>query len=136
MAIKSKKIKLTSRERTKARLRKKLTGTDAKPRLSVFKSEKHTYAQLISDESGKTIVSASTLEGAVVEKIAKIEKSATQNDSRSCKSVAAAIAVGITLAERAKAAGIEHLVFDRNGFLYHGRVKAVADGARQGGMAF
>lgn len=138
MAIKSKKIKYTSRERTKARLRKKISGTDVKPRLSVYKSGQNTYAQLISDESGKTIVAASTLESAIVEKAAALDKKATgaTNDSKSKKSVAAATAVGLAIAERAKAAGINQLVFDRNGFLYHGRIKAVAEGARQGGMEF
>lgn len=98
MAIKSKKVKFSSRERIKARLRKKISGTDIKPRLSVFKSGKHTYAQLISDESAKTIVSASSLDSAVVEKAASLDKKFSFNDSKSTKSVAVAAAVGYVVA--------------------------------------
>lgn len=136
MAIESKKVKFSARERIKARLRKKISGTDAKPRMSVFKSGRHTYAQIISDESGKTIVSASSLDSAVVEKASTLSDDCSNNSSASTKSVKAAMAVGIVIAERAKEKGIQNIVFDRNGFLYHGRIKAIADGARQGGLEF
>ncbi len=136
MAVKSKRVKLDARGRLKARLKKKIRGTDLKPRLSVFKSDKHTYAQLISDESARTLASASTLDAAVIEKAANVDMGEAANTSRSTKSIAAATAVGLVLGERAKAAGVEQLVFDRNGFFYHGRIKAVADGARKAGLSF
>jgi large subunit ribosomal protein L18 len=100
--------------------------------LSVFRSSKHTYAQLISDEDHRTVASASTLDKEVQSQIAKLEKEA----KGSSKSVAAARAVGLVLAERSKAAKVSSVVFDRNGFLYTGRVKALADGAREGGLEF
>lgn len=136
MAIKSKVVKLSPRERKKQRLRKKIRGTDAKPRLCIFKSVRHTYAQLISDESGKTIAAASTQESAVMERAAGLKAEDLRNEARSAKSEAGARAVGLVVAERAKEKGVARLVFDRNGFLYHGRVKAVAEGARQAGLEF
>jgi len=136
MAIKSKKVKLTSRERTMARLRKKISGSDLKPRLIVFRTSRNIFVQIISDDSNKTLVSASTLESVVLEKAKTFVDVSFPNDSRSSKSVSAAMATGLIIAERAKAAGINDIVFDRNGFLYHGRIKAVADGARLGGLNF
>lgn len=136
MAIESKKVKFSARERIKARLRKKISGTDIKPRMSVFKSGRHTYAQIISDESGKTIASASSLDSAVIEKASTLPSDSSNNNSASTKSVKTAMAVGMVIAERAKEKGIQNIVFDRNGFLYHGRIKAIADGARQGGLEF
>ncbi len=116
--------KTDSRIRRKKRIRRKVTGTQARPRLSVFRSARHIYAQIIDDNSGCTLVSASSLEKPLAQAAAdkkKVEKAAL---------------VGKTLAERAHAKGIAKVVFDRNGFLYHGRVKAVSDGAREGGLQF
>ena len=114
--------KLNARGRRHRRVRKKVRGTTARPRLSVFRSSRHTYAQLIDDANGQTVASASTME----------------TDARTATSgtVDAAKAVGTRLGERAKAAGITAVVFDRGGFRYHGRVAAVADGARESGLEF
>jgi len=108
------------RKRRKIGIRKKIFGSDQKPRLTVFRSSKHTYAQIVNDFDGKTLVSASSVQ----EKIAK------------GGNVEAAKQVGTRLAEKAKAAGIDTVAFDRNGFKYHGRVKALADAAREGGLKF
>jgi large subunit ribosomal protein L18 len=102
------------------RVRKKLRGTAARPRLSVFRSLGHTYAQVIDDVSGRTLAAAATIEAE-----ARTGKTST---------VAAAKDVGKRVAERAKAAGVTTVVFDRGGFKYHGRVAAVADGAREAGL--
>ena len=106
------------RNRIKRRIRKKISGTQARPRLTVFRSTQHIYAQLIDDLAGHTLASASSLENGI-DKGSNTEKSAE---------------VGKRLAERAKEAGIEAAVFDRNGFRYHGRVKALAEGVREGGI--
>lgn len=106
------------RIKIKFRIRKSVNGTVERPRLSVFRSNKQIYAQVINDETGTTLASASSLG---MEKMAKIEQ---------------AQKVGALVAEKAKAAGIEKVVFDRNGYLYHGRVKALADAAREGGLNF
>jgi len=113
--------KLEKRIRIKRRVRGKISGSSELPRLSVYKSNKEIYAQLIDDKSGKTLVAASSREKNVDAKGTKIEISA---------------AVGKAIAAKAVAAGIENIVFDRNGFVYHGRVKALADGAREGGLKF
>ena len=113
--------KLEKRIRIKRRVRGKISGSSELPRLSVYKSNKEIYAQLIDDNSGKTLVSASSREKGVDAKGTKTEVSA---------------AVGKAIATKAIAAGIENIVFDRNGFVYHGRVKALADGAREGGLKF
>ena len=113
--------KVEKRLRIKRRVRGKISGSAELPRLSVFKSNKEIYAQLIDDKSGKTLVAASSREKGVDAKGTKTEVSAN---------------VGKAIAEKAKAAGIEKVVFDRNGFVYHGRVKALADGAREGGLQF
>jgi large subunit ribosomal protein L18 len=113
--------KLEKRIRIKRRVRGKISGSSELPRLSVYKSNKEIYAQLIDDNSGKTLASASSREKGVDANGTKIEISA---------------AVGKAIAAKAKAAGIESIVFDRNGFVYHGRVKALADGAREGGLKF
>ncbi|ALR31735.1 MULTISPECIES: 50S ribosomal protein L18 [Chryseobacterium] len=113
--------KLEKRIRIKRRVRGKISGSSELPRLSVYKSNKEIYAQLIDDNSGKTLVSASSREKGVDANGTKTEISA---------------AVGKAIAAKAKAAGIENIVFDRNGFVYHGRVKALADGAREGGLKF
>lgn len=135
MATQGKKIAKTSRQKRKLRIRHKLEGTSDRPRLSIFRSSKHMYAQIISDSEKKTLVSASTLDKEVVAAIAKLAEKAKDAKSSS-KSVCAARAVGLVLAERSKAAKVAQVVFDRNGFLYAGRVKAVADGAREGGLNF
>ena len=109
------------RQRRHLRVRKKVRGTAARPRLAVFRSSKHTYAQVIDDVAGRTIASASTMEGAA---------------QGGGGTVAAAKSVGERVAERAKLAGIATVVFDRGGFKYHGRVAAVADGARSSGLEF
>ena len=109
------------RHRRHRRVRKKVRGTAARPRLAVFRSNKHVYAQLIDDLAGATLLSASTAEKGVTVSGANVE---------------AATAVGKRLGERAKAAGITSAVFDRGGFRYHGRVAAVADGARDAGLEF
>jgi len=135
MATHGKKLAKTTRARVKLKIRKKISGTSDKPRLSVFRSSKHTYAQLIVDDNQKTLVAASTLEKevqAIIEKLAAGESA----DKKSLKSVLAARAVGLVLAERSKASKIGTVVFDRNGFLFTGRVKALADGAREGGLNF
>jgi large subunit ribosomal protein L18 len=106
------------------RMRRHIIGTEARPRLSVFRSEKHIYAQIIDDSKSMTLVSASTLDADVK---AQIEKT---NDTQ------AAAAVGKVLAERAAGKGITEVVFDRGGFLYHGRVQALADAAREAGLKF
>ena len=103
------------------RIRKRVSGTPGRPRLSVFRSTKHIYAQLVDDQTGATLVQASSKEAAK-----KGEGGKT----------AAGTAVGQLLAERAKAKGIVRVSFDRGGYLYHGRVKALADGARAGGLEF
>ncbi len=113
--------KVEKRNRIKRRVRGKISGSATLPRLSVYKSNKEIYAQLVDDKEGKTLVSASSREKGV--------------DAKGTKTEVAA-AVGKAIAEKAKAAGIENIVFDRNGFVYHGRVKALADGARQGGLKF
>ncbi len=107
------------RLRLKLSIRKKISGTDVKPRLSVFRSNTSIYAQLIDDVQGHTLAAASSKELGL--KNGNVEN---------------AKAVGAKIAEKALAAGISSVVFDRNGYLYHGRVKAVADGAREGGLKF
>ena len=116
------KSKTSRRLKIKYRVRKRVVGTDEKPRLSVFRSNKQIYAQLINDEKGVTLVSASSREKAFAE--AKGTKSDLAKE------------VGKLIAEKAKEAGIENVVFDRNGYLYHGRIKSLADGAREGGLKF
>ena len=105
------------------RVRKKVRGTNTRPRLCVFRSGKHIYAQIISDESGSTLVSASTLSPSAPDEVKK--KSATR---------AAAKEVGTLVARACQEKGISEVVFDRNGFLYHGRIQALAEGAREAGL--
>lgn len=112
------------RQRRHARVRKHVKGTAEAPRLNVYRSLNHIYVQVIDDVKGVTLASASTLEKAVKEKIKDMTKTE------------AAKVVGATAGERAKAKGIETVVFDRGGYLYTGRVKAVADGAREAGLKF
>ena len=114
--------KAEARGRRHRRVRKKVRGTAARPRLAVFRSNRHIYAQVIDDVNGRTIVSASTVEA--------------DGRSAATSTVEAAKTVGKRVGERAKAAGIEVVVFDRGGFRYHGRVAGVADGAREAGLEF
>jgi len=116
--------KAAKRLRIKRRVRKKILGSSAKPRLSVFRSLKHMYAQLIDDQAGATMVSVSSLS----EDVKKSQKEAGK--------ISVSKLIGMELAKAAKAKGIETVVFDRNGYQYHGRVKAVAEGAREGGLKF
>ena len=116
---------LTNRERRHRRVRAKISGTTQRPRLNIFRSSAHMYAQLIDDTQSHTIVAASDLEDAV-----RARAGDGANKSARAK------AVGEVIAERARAAGVDAVLFDRGGFLYHGRVKAVADGAREGGLKF
>lgn len=113
-----------ARSRRHARVRKNLAGTTARPRLNVFKSLSGIYAQVIDDSAGRTLVSASTVDSELREKAKGMKKSEQ------------AKLVGQTIAERAKSKGISTVVFDRGGFRYVGRVKALADGAREGGLQF
>lgn len=137
MASKGKKIAVTPRARTKMRLRRRITGDAERPRVTVFKSSKHIYAQAINDIASQTLVSASTLEKEVIDQIAALSTEGVSHSStRSSKSVLAAHAVGLILAKRTLALKIDEVIFDRNGFIYKGRVRAVADGARKGGLKF
>ncbi|TAE78602.1 MAG: 50S ribosomal protein L18 [Verrucomicrobia bacterium] len=111
----------TGRERIHARIRKKVSGTAARPRLAVHYSNQHVYAQVIDDVAGRTLAAASTLD--------KSFENAAAN-------VACASQVGALVAERAKAANISAVVFDRGGHLYHGKIKALADAAREAGLKF
>ncbi len=116
--------KVTAREKRKNRIRRKLSGTAERPRLTVYKSLRHMYAQLVDDASGRTLVSVSTGSKAL--------KGEVKDDDKT----AAAKKVGAAIARAAKEKGIEAVVFDRNGFDYHGRVQAVAAAAREAGLKF
>jgi large subunit ribosomal protein L18 len=115
------------RDRIKHRIRKRVHGTEARPRLTVFRSVSHLYVQVVDDMHGTTIASASSLEPSVK---GTLPQAATGGN------VAGAKAVGKTIAERLLEKGVKQVVFDRNGFLYHGRIKAVADAAREAGLEF
>ncbi len=106
------------------RVRKKIQGTVERPRLCVFRSSKHIYAQLVDDERGATVAAVSTLSPLY------LEKTAAKGKKDAAKSV------GVLIAELAKAKGVEQVIFDRNQYRYHGRIKAVAEGAREGGLKF
>ncbi|HLP56542.1 MAG TPA: 50S ribosomal protein L18 [Fluviicola sp.] len=113
--------KLNRRAKIKRRIRKKISGTAQLPRLSVFRSNKQIYAQLIDDTNGVTLVAASSYNNKAASKKNKVDQAAV---------------VGKEIAEKAVKAGVESVVFDRNGYLYHGRVKSLADSAREGGLKF
>ena len=117
------KQKRARRQRAHFRVRSRLRGTAERPRLSVFKSARHIYAQVIDDDAGRTLVQASTLDPEVAGKL---------DGARG--NVAAAKLIGTLVAERAKQSGIERVVFDRGGFIYHGKIKAVAEAAREHGL--
>lgn len=122
--MKTKKIK-TRRDKIRLKIRKKIKGTPDKPRLVVFRSINQMYAQLIDDVNHRTIMSVTSMNKDIKEKLSS-EKT----------KVAKSKLIGKLLAEKAKSSNIEKVVFDRSGYLYHGRVKAVADGAREGGLKF
>jgi len=115
------KERVVSRGRVRERIRSKITGTADRPRLAVFKSLKHIYAQVIDDASGKTIASASSRD---------------KDSSTKGANAAAAKAVGVLIAKKAKDKGVTQVVFDRGGYLYHGNIKALADAARENGLKF
>lgn len=122
MAVNNKKV--AARLRRKRSIRKRISGTAERPRLSVFRSNRHIYAQVIDDDSGRTLATASTLHADLIDAV-KDEKKAD-----------AAALVGKKIAAQCLERQIEAVVFDRNGFIYHGRVKALAEGAREGGLRF
>lgn len=113
---------LTGRARRKRRIRKKLSGTGARPRLTVFRSSRHIYAQVVDDTTGNTLASASS----------QLKGLEFDGDGK----VGAAKAVGESVAKACLEAGIKSVVFDRNGFMYHGRIQALADAAREAGLTF
>lgn len=113
-----------ARKKRHMRIRNRLSGTAERPRLSVFRSLKHMYAQVIDDKDGRTLVAASTLDPALRAQLAELPKKEE------------AARVGQLIAERAKAAGITRVVFDRGGYLYHGRVQQLANAAREAGLVF
>jgi large subunit ribosomal protein L18 len=114
--------KVSARRKIRHRIRRKISGSGSKPRLSVFRSNNDIYVQLIDDDNGTTIAAASSREKDIAaQKVNKVEKSKM---------------VGAAVARKASELGIKDVVFDRGGYLYHGRVKAVADGAREGGLQF
>ena len=119
----SRKVREDGRFKRKRRIRKKINGTAARPRLTVYRSNKNIYAQLVDDVSGHTLASASPLEESV--------QAGEEGGKKG-----AAHAVGKLIAERASEQGVTSVVFDRNGYIYHGRVAAVAEGAREGGLQF
>ena len=112
------------RLKRKTRIRKKLSGSEARPRLSVFRSARHIYAQIIDDLQGVTLVSAGTLSPELKDKLSGLKKKEAAKE------------VGKLLADKAKSKGIERVIFDRNGFLYHGRVRSLAESCREHGLVF
>ena len=121
------KTKEDRRDRIKFRIRKRVRGIEARPRLTVYRSVAHIYVQVVDDMTGRTIASASSVEPSVKGALAAQAKGGN---------VAGAQAIGKTIAQRLLENGVKQVVFDRNGFLYHGRVKAVADAAREAGLEF
>ena len=116
--------KLAARLKRRQRIRRKISGNEARPRLSVFRSARHIYVQIIDDGKGQTLVAASTLSGELKDKLSGLKKADAAKE------------VGKLLAAKAREKGISRVVFDRSGFLYHGRVKAVADSCRENGLEF
>jgi large subunit ribosomal protein L18 len=117
-------MQIVGRERRKLRIRRKISGTPERPRLTVFRSAKHIYAQVVDDAAGATVAHASTLSRDV------------RGDVNEASKLDAAKKVGQTIAKLLLAKGIEKVVFDRNGYLFHGRVRALADAAREAGLKF
>ena len=124
MLLGSSEKKTSARHRRHRRVRKKIFGSSERPRLSVFRSEIHIYAQIVDDTKRRTLVAASSLSPELRKKL------------KSAGNRSAAAQVGSLLAEKAKAAGITTVVFDRGGYLFHGRIKSLADAAREGGLVF
>ncbi len=118
------KERIRKRNKIKMRIRKKIVGTEERPRLVVFRSRKYVYAQIIDDIKGVTLVAASSLEKNI------------KGERNSAKNVEVSKEVGKLIAQRALEKGIKTVVFDRNGYIYHGKIKAVADGAREQGLKF
>jgi large subunit ribosomal protein L18 len=116
--------RVDARRRVRVRIRRKVQGSSDRPRLAVFKSGRHIYAQVIDDGTGKTLAHASTLDAGVRE------------GAKAAANLAGAKRVGLLVAERAKQKGIGRVVFDRGGYIYHGKIKALADAAREGGLEF
>lgn len=116
---------LTNRQKIKFRIRKKINGTPERPRLVVYRSLTHIYATLVDDVNGKTLTAASSTEKVVAEKVKDLKGKIAKSKE-----------IGKAIADKAKSLNIESVVFDRNGYLYHGRVKSLADGAREGGLKF
>ncbi len=121
----AKSNRMQRRRQRHARVRRKIQGTSARPRLNVYRSTNHIYAQIIDDESGHTVASASTLDKGVRAQLS--EEGSKREEAKT---------VGMALAERAREQGIESVVFDRGGYAYHGRVAALAEGSREGGLVF
>lgn len=117
-------IRMLARKRRQKRVRKKIRGSQERPRLCVFRSSRHIYAQIVDDDSGRTLVAASTITSELKDKVKGLKKSQ------------AAKLVGEHLGALAKSNGITTVIFDRNGFLYHGRVRALSEGAREAGLTF
>ena len=117
-------MQIVGRERRKLRIRRKISGTPQQPRLSVFRSAKHIYAQVVDDVAGRTVAHASTLSREV------------RTEAAETKKLEAAKKVGEAIAKVLLSKGITHVVFDRNGYLYHGRIRALADAARKAGLKF
>ena len=116
--------RVSMRLKRKSRIRKSLSGTTARPRLSVFRSARHIYAEIIDDLTGATLVAAGTLSPEIKDKLGSLKKTDAAKE------------VGKLLADKAKGKGIDKVVFDRNGFLYHGRIKSLADSCRENGLVF
>ena len=116
--------RVSARLRRKRRIRKKISGSGDRPRLCVFRSSRHVYAQIVDDSQGRTLAAASSLSQEIREKLKGLKKTEAARE------------VGKLLAQRAKERGIQTVVFDRNGFLYHGRVKSVAESCRENGLSF
>lgn len=112
-----------TRKKRHGRIRTRIAGSPGRPRLNIYRSNLHIYAQIVDDNRGHTLASASTLDS-------------TLRDAKNGANIEGAKAVGKLIAERAKAAGVDKVVFDRGGYLYHGRVQALADAAREGGLDF
>jgi large subunit ribosomal protein L18 len=121
------KTRVDRRRRIQLRQRKRISGTKDRPRLSVFRSVTHIYAQIIDDMSGQTLASASSVDASLKGAFAKGVRGGNLKGAE---------AIGTAIAERSKAKGITRVVFDRSGFLYHGRIRAVADAARKAGLEF
>jgi large subunit ribosomal protein L18 len=120
----AKENRMQARKRRHVRVRRKVHGSASRPRLNVYRSLHHIYAQVVDDDNGRTLVAASTLDAKLHEEIASMGKQEQAHR------------VGVLVAERARAEGIEQVVFDRGGYPYHGRIKALADGSREGGLVF